>query len=149
MPAGSAWSPSAIDLGLGRAPGTDQITSFALQRDRRQGIPDDFPDQLAELLGYLEDRLPADHPFRRLADLPGGDERPEVWLLGSSPDSAGWAAERGLGYAFADFINPQGAALAERYRTRFAGSERLAAPRLAIAVWAICAGTDEEARRLV
>src|ERR1700758_20008 len=60
-------SPGRIDLGLGRAAGTDPITAFALQRDRRQAAPDDFPEQLAELLGHLEGRLPGDHPFSRLA----------------------------------------------------------------------------------
>src|SRR5207237_3953896 len=104
--------PGRIELGLGRAPGTDPITMFALQRDRRQGAPDDFPEQLAELLGYLEDALPADHPFRRLTLLPGRPELPDVWLLGSSARSAVWAAELGLPYAFADFINPGGAELA-------------------------------------
>ena len=100
--------PHRIDLGLGRAAGTDPETAFALQRDRRQRSPDDFPQQLAELLGYLYDRLPHDHPFRRLAALPGLPERPEPWLLGSSHQSAIWAAELGLPYAFADFINPGG-----------------------------------------
>src|SRR3954454_10308062 len=65
----SALAPDRIDLGLGRAPGTDQLTMFALQRDRRQAAPDDFPEQLTELLGYLNDTLPADHPFARLAPL--------------------------------------------------------------------------------
>src|SRR4051794_29925781 len=59
----SGLYPGRIDLGLGRAPGTDGITSYALQRDRREAAPDDFPQQLAELLGYLYDRMPADHPF--------------------------------------------------------------------------------------
>ena len=64
--------PERIDLGLGRAPGTDQMTMLALQRDRRQGSPDDFPEQLAELLALLEDRMPANHPFARHArTLPG------------------------------------------------------------------------------
>src|SRR4051794_26794769 len=64
--------PGRIDLGLGRAPGTDQMTMLALQRDRRQAGPDDFPQQLAELLAYFEGRLPANHPFARLAGtLPG------------------------------------------------------------------------------
>src|ERR1700729_834143 len=61
--------PGRIDLGLGRAAGTDPLTTFALQRARRQAAPDDFPQQLAELLGYFEDDLPEDHPFKRLAPL--------------------------------------------------------------------------------
>src|SRR5664280_176648 len=80
----AALHPGRVDLGIGRAPGTDPHTMFALQRDRRQAAPDDFPEQLAELLALLEDDLPPDHPFARLAALPGGLERPEVWLLGSS-----------------------------------------------------------------
>jgi luciferase family oxidoreductase group 1 len=139
----SGLFPGRIDLGLGRAPGTDPTTTFALQRDRRDAAPDDFPQQLAELLGYLNDDLPADHPFVRLAaTLPGLPERPEPWLLGSSPQSGIWAAEVGLPYAFADFINAGGAEIAARYR---AESER---PVLAVATWAICADTDEEAQRL-
>ncbi|MEA2199248.1 MAG: hypothetical protein QOJ25_3299 [Solirubrobacteraceae bacterium] len=139
----SGLFPGRIDLGLGRAPGTDPMTTFALQRDRRDAAPDDFPQQLAELLGYISDDLPADHPFARLAaTLPGRPERPEPWLLGSSPQSGIWAAETGLPYAFADFINAGGAEIAARYR---ADSER---PVLAVATWAICADTPEEAERL-
>src|SRR5579884_1087903 len=74
----AALFPGRIDLGLGRASGTDPLTTFALQRDRRDAAPDDFPQQLAELLAYFEDSLPADHPFARLAaTLPGLPERPE------------------------------------------------------------------------
>ncbi|HEY2897031.1 MAG TPA: LLM class flavin-dependent oxidoreductase [Gemmatimonadaceae bacterium] len=140
--------PNRIDLGLGRAAGTDPETAFALQRDRRQRSPDDFPQQLAELLGYLYDRLPNEHPFRRLAALPGLPERPEPWLLGSSHQSAIWAAELGLPYAFADFINPRGAEIAAVYRDRFEPSEELAEPRVMVAVSAICADTSAEAERL-
>jgi luciferase family oxidoreductase group 1 len=141
--------PERIDLGLGRAPGTDQMTMLALQRDRRQGSPDDFPQQLVELLALLEGRMPADHPFSRLADtLPGLPERPEPWLLGSSPQSAIWAAELGLPYAVADFINPGGASLAADYRARFVDSERLPAPRVIACTIAICAETDDEAERI-
>ena len=140
--------PGRIDLGLGRAPGTDMATSHALQRDRRQAAPDDFPQQLAELLAYLEDAMPENHPFARLTALPGLPERPEPWLLGSSPQSAIWAAELGLPYSFADFINPGGAEIAAIYRDKFAPGERLAAPRLAVCVWVICADTGEEAERL-
>src|SRR3954465_7646513 len=136
--------PERIDPGLGRAPGTDQLTMLALQRDRRQAAPDDFPQQLAELLGYLEDRLPAGHPFARLAALPGLPEKPEVWLLGSSPPSAIWAPELGLPYSFAGFINPQGREIAASYRSRFAESERLAAPYVSVGVLAVCADSDEE-----
>jgi len=141
--------PGRIDLGIGRAAGTDPMTTFALQRDRRTAMPDDFPQQLAELLAHYDGGFPADHPFARLGrTLPGADEQPDVWLLGSSPQSAIWAAQLGLPYAFADFINPEGAHAAGQYRDRFEPSDRLAAPRVAVAVWAICAETDEEAQRL-
>jgi luciferase family oxidoreductase group 1 len=135
--------PGRIDLGIGRASGTDPMTTYALQRDRREVSPDDFPSQLAELLAHFDHGFPADHPFARLGhSLPGGDERPEIWLLGSSAQSAVWAAQLDLPYAFADFINPQGAEIAATYR------ERVANPRSAVAVWAICADTEDEAERL-
>ena len=138
--------PGRIDLGLGRASGTDPLTTFALQRDRRQAAPDDFPQQLAELLAYFDDSLPADHPFHRLAGvLPGRPELPVPWLLGSSAQSAIWAGQLGLPYAFADFINAQGAEIAKLYRERFQPSSDLQAPRTAVAVWALAAPSDEEA----
>jgi luciferase family oxidoreductase group 1 len=142
--------PGRIDLALGRAAGTDPLTTFALQRDRRQAAPDDFPQQLEELLAYLDDRLAPEHPFARLAKtLPGRPERPEPWLLGSSSQSALWAAELGLPYAFADFINPRGAEITALYRERFAEHEHATAkPHTAVAVWVICAEDDEQARRL-
>jgi luciferase family oxidoreductase group 1 len=142
--------PGRIDLALGRAAGTDPLTTFALQRDRRQASPDDFPEQLSELLGYLYDQLPGDHPFARLAKtLPGAPEKPEPWLLGSSQQSAIWAAELGLPYTFADFINPKGAEITALYRERFAEHEHAdAKPRVAVGVWVICAESDEEASRL-
>ncbi|HWT29514.1 MAG TPA: LLM class flavin-dependent oxidoreductase [Propylenella sp.] len=140
--------PERIDLGLGRAPGSDQKTAYALQRDRRQPAPDDFPDQLVELLAFLEDRLPEDHPYKYLAALPGLPHAPEVYLLGSSLQSAIWAGQLGLPYVFADFINPAGAAIAERYRQEFVASERLREPKTIVAVWALAAETDEEAERL-
>jgi luciferase family oxidoreductase group 1 len=145
----AALFPGRIDLGLGRAAGTDQLTMFALQRDRRQAAPDDFPQQLAELLAYFEDDLPEDHPFRHLAKtLPGRPELPVPWLLGSSQQSAIWAAELGLPYAFADFINPGGSEIARLYRERFAPVRDLKSPRTAVAAWVLCAPTDEEALEL-
>jgi luciferase family oxidoreductase group 1 len=144
----SALTPGRIDLAVGRAAGTDSVTAFALQRDRRQAAPDDFPAQLYELMAYLDDDLPADHPFARLAALPGRPELPELWLLGSSAQSGIWAAELGLPYAFADFINDNGAGIAQHYRDDFTPSTRLTKPHTMVAVWALCAETDEEARRL-
>ncbi len=141
--------PNRIDLGLGRAPGSDQATAYALQRDRRQRSPDDFPNQLAELLAYFGDTMPAGHPFARYgATLPGGADKPEAWLLGSSPDSGRWAAEIGLPYCFADFINPGGASIAAAYRREFRPSVHRDAPETSVAVWTICADTLAEAEQL-
>jgi luciferase family oxidoreductase group 1 len=143
--------PGRIDLALGRAAGTDPLTTFALQRDRRQAAPDDFPPQIATLPAYLDDRMPEDHPFARLAKtLPGRPELPERWMLGSSQQSAIWAAELALPYAFADFINAGGADIAALYRERFAEHEHAGGvkPRTAVAVWVICADSDEQAQRL-
>lgn len=141
--------PGRIDLGIGRAAGTDPMTTHALQRDRSQPVPDDFPEQLAELLGYFERSFPPGHALARIAEaLPGSPETPEVWLLGSSPQSAVWAGELGLPYAFADFINPRGAANAELYRSKFEAGRRLAEPRVAVAVRAVAAPTEEEAELL-
>ena len=137
-----------IDLAVGRAPGSDPLTAFALQRDRRQAAPDDFPEQLSELLAYEWNRMPAGHRFARMAALPGGPMRPVVWLLGSSPQSAVWAAELGLPYAFADFINPAGADIAAYYRQHYTPSPVNAAPYLIAAIWVICAETDQAAWRL-
>src|SRR5687768_10948965 len=144
----SGLYPGRIDLAVGRAAGTDPTTAFALQRDRRQAAPDDFPAQLVELMAYLDDDMPADHPFARLTQLPGRPELPELWLLGSSAQSGIWAAELGLRYVFADFINPNGAEIARHYREQFEPSKKLPQPRTAVALWALCAETEEEARRL-
>ena len=126
--------PGRIDLGVGRAAGTSGAVARALQRDRRQPLPDDFLDQLTELLGYFVPK--------------SGFHAPDPALLGSSEQSAIWAAELGLPYVFADFINPSGAGAAREYRRLFQPSGRLRVPRVAVAVSAICAGTDEQAKRL-
>lgn len=128
----SGLFPGRVDLGIGRAAGTSPKIAFALQRDRRQPAPDDFPDQLTELLAYLS-KL---------------QEKPEMWLLGSSDQSAVWAAELGLPYVFADFINSHGAPIVELYQRSFQASEHHPRPRTAVAAWVICAETDEEALRL-
>jgi len=130
----SSLFPGRIDLGIGRAAGTSASVAFALQRDRRHPAPDDFREQLEELLGYLANRA--------------SFASPEPALLGSSPQSAVWAAELALPYVFADFINPGGAPMAAAYRRKFVPSERFVAPRVAVAAWVLCAPTDEEALRL-
>ena len=142
--------PGRIDLGVGRTAGTDDATARLLQRDRRHAPPDDFTDQLAELLGLVDATFPPGHPLARLASvLPGRTvDGPRPWLLGSSWESAIWAGELGLPYAFADFVNPYGAGHAALYHERFEPSSRLARPRLAVAAWTVVAETDGEAERL-
>jgi luciferase family oxidoreductase group 1 len=144
----AALFPGRIDLGIGRAAGTDPTTAYALQRDRREPAPDDFPEQLAELMAYLRDEMPEGHPFARLAALPGRPALPELGRLGPPPQSALGAAEAGLPYAFADFINPLGAEMVAEYRSRFRPSAGLAEPRVIAAVSAICAEEDDEAEHL-
>jgi luciferase family oxidoreductase group 1 len=141
--------PGRIDLGLGRAAGTDPMTTHALQRDRSRALPDDFPQQLTELLAYFEGTIPVSSPLARLAKvLPGRPETPEPWLLGSSPQSAVWAGELGLPYAFADFINSGGTEIAALYRREFREGVRLEAPRTIVALWALAADSEQEAERL-
>lgn len=141
--------PGRIDLGLGRAPGSDQLTAYALQQDRRQRVPNDFPQQLGELLGYYDGNLPAEHPFRHLsAMLPGGAEQPDIWVLGSSADSAELAGAMGLPYCIADFIAGESADLAHRYRAAFRPSSRAQEPRVMVACWLVAAETTERAEWL-
>ena len=147
----SGLFPGRIDLGIGRTDGTDDaVTAFALQRDRNHPAPDEFPEQLGELLTYIDLPLPEGHLFAHLpALLPGRPELPVPWLLGSSAQSAVWAAQLGLPYAFGDFINPGGGVdVVKLYRERFVASQRLAEPRVLVAAWALCADSDEEAERL-
>jgi luciferase family oxidoreductase group 1 len=146
----SALYPDRIDLGIGRAAGTDARTTFALQRDRRQASADDFPDQLNELLAYVNGSVPHEHPFSITAGrLPGKPHAPQPFLLGSSPQSGIWAAQLGLPYVFADFINSSGASIAAQYHSTFKPSTTMhPRPHLIVAPWVLCADTDEEARRL-
>ncbi len=146
----AALAPNRIDLGLGRAPGSDQRTAYALQRDRSRRMPvDDFPNNLAEVLAYLGAGLPEDHPFAMLKDtLPSGGGDIEPWLLGSSVDSAAWAAETGLPYCIADFINSDGVPQAELYKRHFRPSRWRDKPYLMVASWAIAAPTRREAEQL-
>jgi luciferase family oxidoreductase group 1 len=144
-----ALHPGRIDLGLGRAPGTDSLTALALRRSREAVYSDDFPAQLAELLAFFDDEFPANHPYQRVKAMPDDVEIPEVWLLGSSDFSAQLAASAGLRFAFAHHIQPEPAISALRlYRDNFKPSKYLDRPESLVAVSAICAETDEKARKL-
>ena len=145
----AALYPGRVDLGIGRAAGTDARTTFALQRDRRQASPDDFPDQLDELLAYVRGTVPDAHPFARQAEaLPAGPGAIAPFLLGSSPQSAIWAADLALPYVFADFINPGGTAIAAHYRANFVPGDGQPTPYQIVASSVVCADTDDEAQRL-
>ncbi|HEX8299519.1 MAG TPA: LLM class flavin-dependent oxidoreductase [Rubricoccaceae bacterium] len=134
--------PGRIDLGVGRAPGTNAATSHAL----RAFEPDAFAGQLAELRAYTGDGFPEGHPFHRVQAVPTGVTLPPVWLLGSSGASAAFAGANGLGYAFASHFSPAPAAPALRaYRSAFTPSEAFPEPHAILAVAVVCAETPEEA----
>jgi len=140
----AALHPGRVDLGLGRAPGTDPIAARALRRNLA-GDAEDFPRDVVELLGYFR---PA-QPGQPLQAVPGAGQEVEVWILGSSTFGAQLAAMLGLPYAFASHFAP--AMMMEAialYRERFRPSERLAAPYVMLGVNVFAAETDAEARRL-
>jgi luciferase family oxidoreductase group 1 len=137
-----------IDLGIGRAPGTDGMTAIALRRTADLGA-EDFPQQLAELLAYGGDGFPEDHPFRAVNAEPRTVALPPVWILGSSDYGARVAAALGLGFAFARHLNPRGAVDAMRdYRDGFRPSARLAEPHAILTVGAIAAESAGRAEHL-
>ncbi|MGH7878670.1 MAG: MsnO8 family LLM class oxidoreductase, partial [Candidatus Binataceae bacterium] len=137
-----ALYPNRIDLGIGRAPGGTPLDSFALWRDRAHyPPPDDFGQQMVELMAFLNHDFPAKHPFSQIRispEMPGG---PEVWLLGSSLWSASAAAQLGLPYAFAHFIEPGPVRAAlEHYRANFiAAKSELRIPHTMLALGVVCA----------
>jgi len=144
-----ALYPDRIDLGIGRAPGGGPLEAYALLRDRQRQMPDDFPDQLVELLAFLHGTFPADHPFRQILVTPQMPGAPPVWLLGSSAWSAHAAAELGLPYAFAHFINSDATRSSlEYYRTHVTADPQSLAGQMILALGVICADTDAEAQRL-
>ncbi len=149
-----ALYPGRIDLGIGRAPGGGPIESAALRRNRNVPPQDDFPAQLAELIAFLHQGFPADHPFSRITLSPATAAAPAIWLLGSSLWSAVAAADFGLPYAFAHFFAGENTREAvEHYRSRFQpnpalGADHLTAPQATAAVGVICADTADEAARL-
>ena len=137
--------PGRVDLGLGRAPGGDQLSAAAL----RAGVEAPFPHAVQDLIGWLEDRLDPRHPFAAVRATPEPPEPPEVWMLGSSDYGAAVASVLGTSFSFAHFINPPiGPEVVAAYRERFRPSPRLAAPRVSVGVGVVCAETTEEALRL-
>jgi luciferase family oxidoreductase group 1 len=137
-----ALHPGRIDLGIGRAPGTDQITAYALRRSLDPAT-DDLPTLLAELVAYFRGTMP------RIRAVPGAGQMPAIWLLGSSDFSARLAGELGLPFSFAHHFMPQNTLPAlEIYRRAFTPSATLVEPYAMIGVAVVCAETDEEAHRL-
>jgi luciferase family oxidoreductase group 1 len=141
-----ALYPGRVDLGLGRAPGSDGMAAYALNPLAAQQGADHFPGQVFDLLHWLGDGLPTEHPLRQVRAMPEVPTRPEVWMLGSSDFGARAAAHFGLPYCFADFITERGGeAVIALYRRSFRPSPWLAEPRAAVAVFALAAGTEAEA----
>jgi luciferase family oxidoreductase group 1 len=141
-----ALYPGRVDLGIGRAPGGDARTAQAVGGGR---FPDAerFPEQVWELACHLHGTLPKEHPFARVRVQPEVDGAPQVWLLGSSDYSGALAAQLGLSFAFAHFINPRGGdEVARLYRTKYAGDA--ANRQVIVCTFAICADSDAEAERL-
>jgi luciferase family oxidoreductase group 1 len=140
-----ALHPGRIDLGIGRAPGTDQATARALGH---RG-PDDFPQQLTELIGFFTGEWPSGHPLATVHAVPGQGNIPAMWLLGSSGYSAQVAGVLGIPFAFAHHFMPANTlpALA-LYRDTFRPSATLDRPYAMVASGVICADTDERARYL-
>ena len=144
-----ALFPGRIDLGLGRAPGTDPVTSYALRRRQDAGGEDDFLQRFQELLLFESNGFPEGHPFRSVRAMPDDVALPPIWLLGSSGYSAQLAAMVGTGFAFAhhfaehDAIEPM-----LSYRDQFKPSAARATPYAILACAAICADSEAEAERL-
>jgi luciferase family oxidoreductase group 1 len=144
-----ALFPGRIDLGLGRAPGTDGVTAYAL-RNRLEARPgDDFLERLQELMLWETREFPADHPFNKVVAMPDDSALPPLWLLGSSDYSAQLAAQVGMGFAFAHhFASFDAVAALTHYRAHFRPSRWRQAPRGILAVAVVAAPTDAEAEEL-
>lgn len=143
-----AMAPGRVDLGIGRAPGTDPTTAAALRGSREAVYTDEFPAKLAELMAFASDGFPTGHPFRAVTAQPADVPLPPLWLLGSSDYSAHLAARLGLGYAFAAHFSPEapeGPMLA--YRDEFRPGP-LARPHAILAVSVFCAETTAAAERM-
>ena len=140
--------PGRIDLGIGRAPGSDGLTAAALAYGNQIGI-EYFPTKIADMTAFLAGKPPVSEPFRAVRATPVAPSLPEVWLLGSSEQSAAYAAHFGLAYSFAHFITPYASeAIIDHYRQNFRPSPAFAEPQVSLGVFVICAETTEEAEYL-
>src|ERR1700761_7163304 len=142
-----ALAPGRIDLGVGRAPGSDGLTAHAL--NPHSNAAEDFPRQVQELEYWVSGKtLPEGHPYRSIQALPRGETVPDIWILGSSAYGAQLAAHLGLPYAFAYFFS-DGVGVEEAlalYRRNYRPTDTHPKPQATICVWALAADTDEEAR---
>src|SRR6201988_4538891 len=144
-----ALFPGRIDLGLGRAPGTDPVTSYALRRRQDAGGDDDFLQRFQELLLFETNAFPEGHPFRSVRAMPQDVALPPIWLLGSSGYSAQLAAMVGVGFSFAHpFSHHDPVAVMRSYRDQFKPSPARQAPSAILACAAVCADSEAEAQRL-
>jgi len=144
-----ALHPGRIDLGLGRAPGTDQLTAAALRRRNPTDQDHEFPQLLGELVAYFTDGFAEGHPFGRIHATPARGYMPALWLLGSSNFSATLAGHLGLPFSFAHHFSGHGTdAAVAAYRRAFQPSEVLDRPCLMLGVNVVCAPEDAEARYL-
>jgi luciferase family oxidoreductase group 1 len=144
-----ALHPGRLDLGIGRAPGTDRLTALALRRSRHALGADDFLEQLGELMAWGRGEFPSEHPFGAVRAMPDDSRLPPLYILGSSDYGANVAAKLGLGFGFAGHFSQDPPEQAMRaYRARFSPGAALAKPHAILALSVFCADTEEEARRL-
>jgi len=140
--------PGRIDLGIGRAPGSDQLTDVALAYGSEIGI-EYFPTRIADMMAFMGDSEPPTKIFERIKIVPKPEQPAQVWLLGSSDQSALMAAQFGLAFSFAQFITPDGGqGVLDAYRRHFNPSDFYPQPEASIGTFMICAKTEDEARRL-
>lgn len=140
--------PGRIDLGIGRAPGSDQLTAAALAYGSEIGI-EYFPTRVADLMAFIGGDDPPTKVFKRLKMTPRPEIPPQMWMLGSSDQSAMMAANFGLPFSFAQFIVQSGGDIViSAYKQQFRPSSFYGAPEASLCVAIVCAETEEEARKL-
>ena len=140
--------PGRIDLGIGRAPGSDHRTAIALAYGSQVGI-EYFPAKVRDMAGFLKNNLPQDHPLTGVRATPCASSMPEIWILASSEGSTSLAARFGMGLSYAHFINPRDtASLLKFYRKNFQSSEYLTNPNVTMGIFVLCADSEKEAERI-